>query len=131
MPKEFYTEKDIEDLVRRGILTLAVSDQVVLTELAYEKAARLGLKLVHDQPDTPPSAPIRPYLNQKSAAATPAPKPASAAQPATKPAAPAGPAPANLHERIRSAVIARLGSQVDPALLDVIITRVLNSTGVK
>ncbi len=36
-----------------------------------------------------------------------------------------------LRERIKSAVIARLGSQVDGNLLDVIIQRVLNQTGVK
>ena len=33
--------------------------------------------------------------------------------------------------RIREAVMARLGNQVDPALLDIIIKRVLKSTGVK
>jgi hypothetical protein len=33
--------------------------------------------------------------------------------------------------RIRAAVLAQLGSQVDPALLDGIIQRVLKSTGVK
>jgi len=32
----------------------------------------------------------------------------------------------DLHERIRSAVIAKLGDQLDPALLDRIITRVLS-----
>ena len=31
MPKEFYTEKDIEDLVKRGIFSLEVNDNVVLT----------------------------------------------------------------------------------------------------
>ncbi len=46
MPKQFYTEKDIEDLVQRGIKSLQVTDEVVLTELAYEKARRLGLQLV-------------------------------------------------------------------------------------
>ena len=33
--------------------------------------------------------------------------------------------------RIRDAVAARLGNQVDPALLDTIITRVLNNVGMK
>ena len=46
MPKQFYTEKDIEDLVQRGVKSLQVTDEVVLTELAYEKARRLGLQLV-------------------------------------------------------------------------------------
>jgi hypothetical protein len=38
MPKEFYTENDIEDLFNRGVRSLQITDHVVLTELAYEKA---------------------------------------------------------------------------------------------
>lgn len=120
MPKEFITERDIEDLVRRGIMTLEVNDNVVLTELAYEKANKLGLRLLRDKPDNPPSAPVRPYLIQQAPvqSVTPAPVPQ--------------PAPASeLEQRIRAAVLARLGNQVDPTLLDVIIKRVLSSTGVK
>jgi hypothetical protein len=37
----------------------------------------------------------------------------------------------DLQTRIHAAVIARMGNQVDPELLDVIIQRVLKSTGVK
>ena len=116
MPKEFYTEKDIEDLVRRGVLSLNLNENVVLTELAYEKANRLGLQLVRNRPETPPSAPVRPSISQQ--------------------AAPVGSAPVkglekDLSTRIRSAVAARMGNQVDPALLDVIIERVLKSTGMK
>lgn len=121
MAKEFYTEKDIEDMVKRGITSLTLTDNVVLTELAYEKANRLGMQLVRSQPDTPPSAPIRPYLAQKSAA-----QPSAPVYPAA--AAPTAP---DLHARIREAVISRMGGQVDMALLDVIIERVLKSTGVK
>jgi hypothetical protein len=124
MPKEFYTEKDIEDLVRRGVLSLDVNENCVLTDLAYEKASRLGMKLVRSRPDNPPAAPVRPYLSE-NAAARPAMAPASVAPPA----APA--AQSDLPGRIRSAVIAKLGTQVDPALLDSIIQRVLKSTGLK
>jgi len=135
MSKEFYTEKDIEDLVKRGIFSLEVNDNVVLTDLAYEKAMKLGMRLVRDRPENPPSAPVRPYITQKRP--LPAPEPA-AGQPFSMPA-PAGlgavPAPqadgVELHQRIRDAVIARLGNQVDAKLLDVIITRVLQSTGVR
>jgi hypothetical protein len=122
MPKEFYTERDIEDMWKRGVMSLNVTENVVLTELAYEKANRLGMKLERGQPDNPPSAPVRPYLSQKSA-------PQAAA-----PAAPTAPVPAadaDLSARIREAVTSRLGTQVDPVLLDVIIQRVLKSTGVK
>ena len=128
MPKIFYTEKDIEDLAKQGILSLEVNDNVVLTDLAYEKANRLGMRLVGSQPDTPPAAPVRPYIAQN-----PAPVPGAMGRnplPArTSPALPAG--GSELTQRIRSAVIARLGNQVDGTLLDVIIQRVLAQTGMK
>ncbi len=72
MAKTFYTERDIEDLVKQGILSLEVNDHVVLTDLAFEKANRLGMRLVGSQPDTPPGAPVRPYIAQKPAPRAPA-----------------------------------------------------------
>ncbi len=127
MGKEFYTERDIEDLFRRGVTMLETNDNVVLTQLAYERANRLGMKLVRDKPDNPPGAPVRPYISQKqSRAATPSVAVPSAA---ASPAAPAG--GETLQQRIRNTVIARLGTQIDSNLLDVIIKRVLASTGVK
>ena len=138
MAKEFYTEKDIEDMVKRGILSLEINDNVVLTELAYERANRLGMKLVRQGADNPPSAPGRPYMSQNQP-----PKPAGFAAFSAMPSVPAsrpasnGTAPLSsvdgmdLHQRIRNAVIARMGNQIDSNLLDVIIKRVLASTGVK
>ncbi len=120
MPKEFYTERDIEDMWKRGIMSLQVTENVVLTELAYEKAERLGMKLLKSKPMEPPAAPVRPYLSQPAAS-----MPSPAAPP------PPPPSQTDLTSRIRSAVLARLGTQVDPQLLDVIIQRVLQSTGVK
>ncbi len=150
MPKEFYTERDIEDMVKRGILSLEINDNVVLTDLAYEKANRLGMQLVRDKPDNPPAAPVRPYLSQQQSrpAASPAPSsyspftpprqnPPGGSQAAYQPqslpqaAPPANVDAADLHQRIRNAVIVRLGSQVDANLLDTIIKRVLQSTGIR
>ena len=158
MAKVFYTEIDIVDMVKRGILSLEINDNVVLTDLAYEKANRLGLKLVRDKPDNPPAAPVRPYITQKTPQNQPkyapvrpylaqqtaeeqpkyfpvrpyitqetAEEQAEVAPEAATPRA----AESDLQQRIRSAVLARMGSQVDPALLDAIIQRVLTSTGVK
>jgi hypothetical protein len=131
MPKQFYTEKDIEDLFQNGVKSLQVTDNIVLTELAYEKAGRLGLQLVTDQPDTPPAAPVRPYLSNTPAVQT-KPGKSSVSQVNVQP-------PATSHEerekaieqRIRSAVIAKLGNQVDVKLLDNIIHRVVQGTGLK
>jgi hypothetical protein len=115
MAKTFYTERDIEDLARRGVMTLVVNSDVVLTELAREKAERLGVKLAREH-ETPPSAPVRPYLSPESPSA------AAAAKPAGPPAG-----KADLQKRVRDAVVARLGSEVDPVLLDTIIRRVLEN----
>ena len=138
MPKDFITERDIEDMVKRGILSLEINDQVVLTDLAYEKANRLGMRLVRDRPENPPAAPVRPYVAQQ-------PGPVASALPASTPAVASAPAPAGapqvvqpaqadgeaLQQRVRNAVIARLGSQVDANLVDVIIKRVLQNVGIK
>lgn len=131
MPKEFYTEKDIEDLVHRGVMSLELNDNVYLTELAYEKAGRLGMRLVQSE-EKNPSAPVRPYITKNM----PQSKTTSVNCPTCPPAATLTPkiqagGADELRTRIRSAVLNRLGSQVDPALLDRIIDRVLSSTGVK
>src|SRR5688572_8831703 len=93
MPKEFYTEKDIEDLFQRGIRSLQVTENVVLTELAYEKAQKLDFQLITDRADNPPAAPVRPYISEQQISrpvstigpATPSPLPASQQQPAIIP----------------------------------------------
>lgn len=123
MPKDFYTEKDIEDLVKRGVLSLDVNDDCVLTDLAYEKANRLGMKLIRSRPENPPGAPVRPYISEKGAA-----WPAMASASTTSPLSSAQ---GDVTGSIRSAVVAKLGTQVDQALLDTIIERVLKSTGLK
>jgi len=130
--KKFYTEKDIEDLFNGGSRSLKLNDNIQLTEMAYEKARCLGLQLLTDQPDTPPSAPVRPYLSSGISAARSGPSvaPGSAAPMA------AGSQPgltklSALEQRIRAAVSAKMGNQVDARLLDLIIARVLKSTGMK
>ena len=129
MPKKFYTEKDIEELFNSGVTSLKINDDVQLTEMAYEKANRLGLHLLTDGPDTPPSAPVRPYLSGGGTVHS-APTTASVALSSNNPK-PDQPSGADLATRIRSAVLARLGNQIDPNLLDKIIVRVLKSTGMK
>ena len=71
MPKTFYTESDIIDFHNQGKTHLEVTDDVVLTELAYEKAKKLGFQLAHQNDAQPPSAPVRPYLTQEKPAVSP------------------------------------------------------------
>jgi hypothetical protein len=129
MPKQFYTEKDVEDLFQRGVKSLQITDEIVLTELAYEKARRLGLQLVTDRPDTPPAAPVRPYLSNTPA--VPAKPGMSSVSQAVSQPQPSPRDASAIEQRIRSAVIAKLGNQVDAKLLDNIIHRVVQSTGLK
>jgi|SRR5687767_8618006 len=137
MPKTFYTEKDIEELFKSGTKSLQINNDISLTDLAYEKAKRLGLQLLFDDVDLPPIAPIRPYLsNGLTHASAPL-----HARPGVASVTPAITQPSITHvspergsavaQRIRSAVLARLGNQVDAKLLDSIIQRVVKATGVE
>jgi len=131
MSKKFYTEKDIEDLFNSGTKSLQVGDEVVLTELAYEKAKRLDFKLIYDRADAPPAAPVRPYLSEKNPPhASRKPVTASVSQAVSQPK-PTQSTATDIETRIRSAVIAKLGNQVDAKLLDNIIHRVVKATGLK
>ena len=126
MPKQFYTEHDIEDMAHKGIKSLQVTDDVVLTELAYEKARQLDFQLLSDRADNPPAAPVRLYISEKRTA-QPKPGVDPAAQAMSQPA----PRVLAIEQRIRSAVVAKLGDQVDAKLLDTIIHRVVKATGLK
>jgi hypothetical protein len=46
MPKTFYTERDIVDLAGRGVTSLEVNDDVVLTDAARDEALKRGVRLV-------------------------------------------------------------------------------------
>ena len=134
MPKKFYTEKDIEELFKSGTKSLQVNDDISLTDLAYEKAKRLGLQLIFDGADLPPIAPIRPYLSNGSTHPSTVISTLSvaSAKPKAESVTPAvAPPRTDVAQRIRSAVLARLGNQVDAKLLDSIIQRVVKATGVE
>jgi len=137
MPKIFYTEHEIEDLFKSGVTRIDINDNVVLTGLAYEKAVRLGMQLV--QPSEQVSdAPVRPYLskvmvNQNTFRdSRPSGQPLSQYQTTGigTENQKTGTLPADIQSRIKNAVIAKLGSNVDQGLLDIIIRRVLDQVKV-
>ena len=149
MPKTFYTERDIEDLAKRGVISLLEDDDVVLTDIARDKAMRLGIEIVHEI-DKPSSAPERPYIAKiTSPSAIQAESDKGTRPPVgperpyitkmTSPSAtssgdetsPTGSSGGDeLYENVRAEVVARLGDAVDPQLLDTIIRRVLQNVGV-
>ncbi len=104
MAKTIYTERDIEDMARRGAKELAVTDDVYLTDVARERAEKLGI-----------------VLRQAAAAA----------RPAGVKAEPAVPLGRTLDtdlvvDRVKADVLAKLGSTVDPVLIDRIVRRVVS-----
>ena len=107
MPKIFYTERDIDDMKARGITSIDVTDNVVLTDLALERAMRYEMK-INRMDQAAPKATYSPSVNTYAAYER-----ESASD-------------AELKQRIKSAVLAKLDGQVDGALLDAVITRVLN-----
>ncbi|MEX1248684.1 MAG: hypothetical protein WEA61_09395 [Anaerolineales bacterium] len=117
MAKVFFTERDIEDLARQGVNSLTVTDDVVVTDLAREKARKLGVALLSERDSRPASAPARPDISEIPSPAANAPAPSS---PATG---------SDLEARVYAAVKGKLGGQVDEALLRTIVKRVLKSLG--
>lgn len=91
MPKTFYTERDIVDLLNRGETSLEVNDDVVLTDNARDMALKRSMRLIR-----------------------------------TNPAHPEDGAGADLAHRVKAAVIARLGDQVDAKLLDAVVSKVVS-----
>jgi hypothetical protein len=111
MPKIFYTERDIDDMKARGITSIDVTDNVVMTDLALERAMRYEMK-INRMEHSAPKATYSPSVNlAASTVHTTVTRNSDNAE---------------LRQRIKSAVLAKLDGQVDGALLDAVITRVLD-----
>jgi hypothetical protein len=110
MAKIFYTERDIDDLKARGVNSIDLTDNVVMTDLAVERAFKYGIKINRVE-QSAPQATYSPSVNTYAAYTREAPRPSAS--------------DTELKQRIKSAVLARLNGQVDEALLDAVITRVL------
>jgi len=125
--KTFYTERDIEDLHAAGVTTIEVDDDVVLTDLAREKASVLGLRLE-------PVANRKPQTDRILRNLAGSHLPASAAEPAQDgTASSAASAPktvsesvdTGLVEQVKAGVIAKLGTTEYNGVLDQVIPQVL------
>ena len=107
MPKTFYTERDVDEMRARGITSIDVTDNVVMTDLAVERAMKYDMK-VNRVEQASPKATYSPSVNIYAAY----PRETTSAD-------------SELKEKIKSAVLAKLNGQVDTALLDAVISRVL------
>jgi hypothetical protein len=110
MAKIFYTERDIDDLKARGANSIDVTDNVVMTDLAVERAMKYGMKINRLELSLP-KATYSPSVNTYAAYPREAPRERES--------------DLELKQKIKSAVLARLNGQVDERLLDAVITRVL------
>lgn len=102
MPKTIYTERDIEDLARRGGKEIALTDDVYLTDVARERAEKLGIAL---------RAP-------RASASAPAPTPGALNVPREN--------AEQVIAQVKADVLAKLGAQVDAALIERIVRRVVS-----
>lgn len=109
MAKIFYTERDIDDMKARGVTSIDITDNVVITDLALERAMRYEMKINRADSSSAPKAIFSSSVNLVAAY----PREASASD-------------NELKQKIKSMVLAKLDGQVDAALLDAIITKVLN-----
>lgn len=119
MKGEFYTERDIVDLVRSGKRELFLTSDDRLTDLARDRAAKAGLKITG------------PYQVPEQAARDAAATRYLATKPEERQPGFEGASsdPAALRSKVRKAVLAKLGSSVDGPLLDDIIDRVFRRLG--
>jgi len=99
MAKTIYTERDIDDLARRGVKEIAMTDDVYVTDVARERAEKLGIAL---RASTAPSAPsvVAPSLPRENIE--------------------------QIVGQVKQDVIAKLGTGVDPAMIERIVRRVLS-----
>jgi hypothetical protein len=131
--KKFYTVRDIEDMHAAGVVEIETHDDVVLTDVAREKAIALGMRLnpveeagqANREPRMPRMA-VAAHL--KTTAASAGTLPGKPTEPASSPL---------LHQvktdaatdrvmRIKAAVVARLGTDKYNDLLDTIIPQVMS-----
>lgn len=110
--KTFYTERDIEDLRAAGVTELTVSDDVVLTDLAREKAEQLGVRLKRAEE----AGPIQTDRILRNL---------GAAGKSSAPGQPPSVSNDELARRVKAAVIAKLGTTEYNDLLDQVIPQIL------
>lgn len=110
MAKVFYTERDIDEMKARGVTSLDITDNTVITELALERAMKHDMKINRLESNSAPKASLSGSVNLVHAY----PRADSSAD-------------ADLRQKIKSAVLAKLNGQVDAAVLDAVISRVVSS----
>jgi hypothetical protein len=132
--KTFYTVRDIEDMHAAGVVAIETNDNVVLTDVAREKAIALGMQLNpveqvgdgHRRAGVPRLVDASPTQNTPAAVPTLPKTPAAPPPSRFLPRAETGLASADRVMKIKAAVVARLGTDKYNDLLDKIIPQVIS-----
>jgi hypothetical protein len=132
--KQFYTVRDIEDMHAAGVVEIETHDDVVLTDVAREKAIALGMHLnpveqVNDGHQGPAMPRMAVAAQTKNTPANSGEVPKPPAAPSSSPSLPpanTGNVPADRVMKIKAAVVARLGTDKYNDLLDQIIPQVMS-----
>ncbi len=111
MARTFYTERDIEDMAKRGITEIEINDSVYITDVAREMMDKLGIK--------------RKVTNgaPASSGVLASPDVANLHKPATL----TDSEKQEVIDKVKSGVIARLGAGVDSVVVDQIVRRVVGA----
>lgn len=124
MRGEFYTERDIVDLVRRGERQLRMREGDRMTDLARERARKDGVEILG--PYEVPEQAAREASSTRYAVR------GQGSAPPVKPDAAGGRTPVKreqIREKVQRSVKARLGEGVDEALINRVIERVMDQVG--
>lgn len=123
MARTFYTERDIEEMAKRGVTEIEVNDSVYLTDLAREMMDKLGIKRkVSGGQAASSSVLASPDVANLHAQAAPT---ASASHNAPASGGLSAAEKQEVTEKVKSGVIARLGPGVDTAVVEQIVKRVV------
>lgn len=101
MARTIYTERDVEDLARRGGKEIVIGDEVYLTDVARERAEKLGIVLrVGAAPSPAKSAVSLPSVPRENTD--------------------------DIVNKVKADVLAKLGNSVDAAVIEKIVRRVVS-----
>jgi hypothetical protein len=103
MARTIYTERDIEEMARKGVSELTLGENVYVTDVARERAEKLAIRLV------PPAVMV-------------------SASPVVVPsrATPGSIDKEELYRRVKAGVLARLGNSIDEKIIDQVARKVVN-----
>ena len=132
--KQFYTVRDIEDMHAAGVVDIETHDDVVLTDVAREKAIALGMHLNPVEPTNDGhQGPGLPRMAVATGTTNPPAAGSAGLTPTAAPSTPPAPSQASIGTaspdrvmKIKAAVVARLGTDKYNDLLDKIIPQVMS-----